>query len=315
LSENRGNNSVEFSKGHKYYINTWSSAQQPYVVSLHSGSGKIIRNLADNKKMFEVLNQYNWSPKEFLTVKNSEGQDLNAWMIKPANFDPAKKYPVYMVVYGGPGQQTVMNQWDYTATWYNLLAQKGYIVFSVDNRGTDGRGYQFRRATYGQMGKVESQDQADAAKYLQSLAYVDADRIGIQGWSYGGYMSTLCLEKYPEIFKMAIAVAPVTNWRFYDSVYSERYLGLPSDNPEGYDANSPTNPELVKNMKGHFLLIHGSADDNVHLQNTMELSKLLIEANFDYQEMIYPNKNHSIYGGNTRMHLFNKMTKFIEENL
>ncbi len=315
LSKKQGLNSVEFSKGHKYYINTFSSAHEPTVVSLHNGSGKKIRTLAENSRMLEVLNKYNWSKKEFLTVKNSEGQDLNAWMIKPAQFDPNKKYPVFMIVYGGPGQQTVMNRWDYNAMWHNLLAQKGYIVFSVDNRGTDARGYKFRRATYGQMGKAESQDQADAAKYLKSLPYVDGTRIGIWGWSYGGYMSTLCLEKYPEIFSMAIAVAPVTNWRYYDSVYSERYLGLPSENPEGYDANSPTNPELVKQIKGKYLLIHGSADDNVHMQNALELSKLLIEANFDYEQMIYPNKNHGIYGGNTRLHLFNKMTKFIEENL
>lgn len=315
LSTKNGVNTVAFSKGFKYYINTWSSANNPYEVSLHSGSGKIIRELKNNEQMFSVLKRYNWSPKEFIKIKNSEGIDLNAWMIKPANFDAKKKYPVYMVVYGGPGQQTVMNSWDYTALWHNQLAQQGYIVVSVDNRGTDARGYKFRRATYGQMGKLESQDQADAAKYLQSLDYVDANRIGIQGWSYGGYMSTLCLEKYPEIFKMAIAVAPVTNWRYYDSVYSERYLGLPQDNPAGYDANSPSNPDLVKQLKGKYLLVHGSADDNVHLQNTMELSSLLIQADFDFQQFIYPNKNHGIYGGNTRLHLFKKMNNFILENL
>lgn len=315
LSVNNGNNSVEFSKGFKYYINTWSSANNPYIVSLHTGSGKQIRELKNNEQMFSILNKYQWSPKEFFTIKNTDGVDLNAWIIKPANFDASKKYPVYMVVYGGPGQQTVMNNWDYNALWHNLLAQEGYIVVSVDNRGTDGRGYDFRRATYGQMGKLEAQDQADAAKYLQGLDYIDADRIGIQGWSYGGYMSTLCLEKYPEIFKMAIAVAPVTNWRYYDSVYSERYLGLPKDNAKGYDANSPTNPELIKQLKGKYLLVHGAADDNVHLQNTMELSKLLIQANFDYDQFIYPNKNHGIYGGNTRIHLFNKMNKFILKNL
>ena len=315
LSKEKGVNSAEFSKSFKYYINTWSSATQPYVVSLHLNNGKQVRELRNNKQMFDLLNKYNWSSKEFLTVKNSDGIDLNAWMIKPANFDANKKYPVYMVLYGGPGRQMVMNDWEYDAIWHNYLAQQGYIVFSVDNQGTDGRGYKFRRATYGQMGKLEAQDQADAATYLQSLKYVAADRIGIQGWSYGGYMSTLCLEKYPDIFKMAIAVAPVTNWRYYDSVYSERYLGLPSDNPEGYDANSPTNPKLVAQLKGKYLLIHGSADDNVHLQNTMELSKLLIESNFDYQQFIYPNKNHGIYGGNTRLHLFGKMTNFILNNL
>lgn len=315
LSEQLGVNDVEFSNGFKYYINTWSSAKNPPIVNLYTGSGKKIRELKNNEQMFELLTKYNWSPKTFLTVKNSEGIDLNAWMIKPAKFDSTKQYPVYMVVYGGPGQQTVMDQWAYDALWHNYLAQQGYIVFSVDNRGTDGRGYQFRRATYGQMGKLEAQDQADAAKYLQSLPFVDGTRIGIQGWSYGGYMSTLCLEKYPAIFRMAIAVAPVTNWRYYDSVYSERYLGLPKDNADGYDANSPTNPNLVKQMKGKYLLVHGSADDNVHLQNSMELSKLLIESNFDFDQFIYPNKNHGIYGGNTRLHLFNKLSQYVKTNL
>ncbi|MBN2669826.1 MAG: S9 family peptidase [Bacteroidales bacterium] len=315
LNEKAGVNNVEFSAGYKYFINTWSSAATPTEVDLYKGSGELIRSLKDNNAMFDLLNKYNWSPKEFVSLKNDNGDDLNAWIIKPANFDPNKKYPVFMTVYGGPGNQTVMDQWEYTALWHNYLAQKGYIIFSVDNRGTDGRGYQFRRATYGKMGALEAEDQAAGAHYLQSLPYVDGQRIGIQGWSYGGYMSTLCLEKYPEIFKMAIAVAPVTNWRYYDSVYSERYLGLPDQNPQAYDANSPTNPELVKKMKGRYLLIHGSADDNVHLQNTMELSKLLIEADIDFQEMIYPNKNHGIYGGNTRLHLFRKMSQFIVNNL
>ncbi len=315
LSEKKGVNTVAFSKSFKYYINTWSSAAHPYEVALYSGKGKKIRELLNNNAMFSTLNKFNWSPKEFFTIKNEEGTPLNAWMIKPANFDENKKYPVYMMVYGGPGQQTVMDRWSYDALWHNFLAQKGFIVVSVDSRGTDGRGYRFKRSTYGQMGKLESKDQADAAKYLGSLPYVDASRIAIQGWSYGGYMSTLCLEKYPEVFKAAVAVAPVTNWRYYDSVYSERYLGMPDENPDGFDANSPTNSELIKQMKGKYLLIHGSADDNVHMQNAFELTKKLIQADVDFEQFIYPNKNHGIYGGNTRYHLFKKIYKFIKTNL
>ncbi|OGC22721.1 hypothetical protein A2247_02825 [candidate division WOR-1 bacterium RIFOXYA2_FULL_41_14] len=286
------------------------------MTTLNDSKGKQIREFEVNKYntvLLEKMKEYGFAKKEFLTIKTENNITLNAWMIKPLNFDPAKKYPVFMYVYGGPGHQTVMDEFDYNSVWYQLLAQKGYIVVSVDTRGSGARGADFRKVTYGQLGKYETIDQIDAAKYLGTLPYVDKTRIGIQGWSYGGYMSTLCLSKGSDVFKMAIAVAPVTNWRFYDSVYTERYMGLPQNNADGYDDNSPINH--VEKIKGKFLLVHGTADDNVHFQNSMELVDALVKANIQFDMQFYPNKNHSIYGGNTRLHLFTKMTSFVLENL
>jgi dipeptidyl-peptidase-4 len=235
-------------------------------------------------------------------------------MIKPSNYDATKKYPVFITVYGGPGHNTVENDWggsDYL--WHQLLAQKGYIVVSVDNRGTGNRGEAFKKSTYKQLGKLETEDQMEFAKYLASQSYVDGDRIGIQGWSYGGYMSSLCITKGADLFKMAIAVAPVTNWRFYDSIYTERFMQTPAENESGYDDNSPINH--VGRLKGKYLLIHGTGDDNVHFQNSVEMVTALVKANKQFDSEFYPDKNHGIYGGNTRLHLFNKMTNFILNNL
>ena len=219
-----------------------------------------------------------------------------------------------MYVYGGPGSQTATNSWGGSNDmWFQYLASKGYLIVSVDNRGTGNRGRKFRDCTYGQLGRLETEDQIDAAKYLSTQTYVDGSRIGIWGWSYGGYMSTLCLAKGSDVFKMAIAVAPVTNWRYYDSIYTERYMGLPQKNGDSYDENSPINH--VEKIKGKFLLVHGMADDNVHFQNTAELIEVLVQKNVDFDLGIYPNKNHGIYGGNTRYHLYNKMNNFILENL
>ena len=219
-----------------------------------------------------------------------------------------------MFVYGGPGAQTVTNQYDgFNYFYYQTLANQGYIIASVDNRGTGARGRDFRTVTYQELGKYEVEDQISTAKYLQSLSYVDGDRIGIWGWSYGGYMSSLCITKGAEVFKMAIAVAPVTNWRFYDSIYTERYMRTPQENPDGYDNNSPINH--VGKLEGKYLLIHGGADDNVHLQNTMRMTEALVQANKQFDLFIYPDKNHGISGGNTRFHLYTKMTNFIKENL
>jgi dipeptidyl-peptidase-4 len=259
------------------------------------------------------MHEYGFVEKEFFKFTTSQGVELNGWMYKPANFDKNKKYPVFMHMYGGPGSQEVTNSWSYNDVWYQLLAQKGYFVVCVDNRGTGGRGAEFKKITYGQLGKYETIDQIEAAKYIGSLPYADATRISMQGWSYGGYMSTLCLEKGADVFKTAIAVAPVTNWRYYDSIYTERYMGLPKDNPKGYDDNSPINhTELIK---GKYLLMHGLADDNVHFQNSAELITKLIQNNIQFDLMIYPNKNHGIYGGNTRYYLFKKMLLFLNENL
>ncbi len=315
---------VNMSPDTRYFLNTHSSAGVPPVVSLREGStGKLVKTLEDNAKLRQTLAQYDLGRHEFFTFKNSDGIELNAWMIKPSNFDPAKKYPVLMHVYGGPSfgtssTQTVLdNAGGGTAftnyLWHQLLAEKGYIVVSVENRGTSGRGSAFRKATYANLGKLETIDQADGARYLATLPYVDKARIGIWGWSYGGYMTSLAMTKNADLFKMGVAVAPVTNWRYYDSVYTERYLKTPQENPGGYDDNSPV--QFAQNLKGKFLLVHGTGDDNVHFQNSIAFVEALIKANKDYQTLYYPNRNHGISGGNTRLHLYRQMTNFVTQNL
>ena len=314
LTPEKGTNNADFSEGFKFYINTFSNTTTPPVVTLHNASGKQIRMLKDNDSKAKLLTEYNMSPKEFLTIPTASGQQLSAWMIKPLNFDETKKYPVLMFVYGGPGDQQVLNQYDaFNGMWYQSLAAEGYMIVCVDGRGTGGRGREFRKVTYQQLGKYETIDQTESAQYLASLPYVDSARIGIWGWSYGGYMSSNCLFQSPETFKMAIAVAPVTNWRFYDNIYTERYMRTPQENADGYDQNSPINH--VKGLKGKYLLIHGSADDNVHVQNTMRMVEELVQANKQFEVFIYPDKNHSIFGGNTRYHLYKMMTEFIHDNL
>ena len=319
-----GTDVVNMSPDTKYFLNTHSLAGVPAVVSLREGAtGKLVKTLEDNAKLKQTLTQYDLGKLEFFTFKNAEGIELNAWMIKPSNFDPAKKYPVLMHVYGGPSfgtssTQTVLdNAGGGTALtnylWHQLLAEKGYIVVSVENRGTSGRGSAFRKATYANLGKLETIDQGDGAKYLATLPYVDKARIGIWGWSYGGYMTSLAMTKNADLFKMGIAVAPVTNWRYYDSVYTERYLKTPQENPGGYDDNSPV--QFAQNLRGKFLLVHGTGDDNVHFQNSIAFVDALIKANKDYQTLYYPNRNHGISGGNTRLHLYRQMTNFVQQNL
>ncbi len=314
LSTRKGTNSPAFSEGMKYFVNTHSDANTPSFVTLNSSGGKEIRVLEENKDLRSRMEEFYLSKKEFFKFKTSEGIELNGWMIKPAHFDATKKYPVFMTVYGGPGINTVNDAFtgsDYF--WHQMLAEKGYIVVSVDNRGTGGRGRDFLKCTYKQLGNLETKDQIEAAKYLGGLNYVDKARIGIQGWSYGGYMSSLCITKGSDFFKAAIAVAPVTNWRFYDSIYTERYMGLPQENGSGYDDNSPINH--TRELKGKFLLVHGTADDNVHFQNSVEMISSLVKANKQFDLMVYPDKNHSISGGSTKLHLYTKMTNFLTENL
>lgn len=314
LTSKDGTNRAAFSNSFAYFINYHSEANVPAYVSLNSNSGSEIRTLKDNRKVKEKLTEYEMGDKTFFQFKTSDNVELNAWMIKPPNFDKNKKYPVFLTIYGGPGSQTVTNSWGGSNYfWHQMLAQKGYIVVSVDNRGTGARGVDFKKVTYKQLGKYETEDQIEAAKYFASLPYVDASRIGVQGWSYGGYMSSLCLLKGAEYFKAAIAVAPVTNWRFYDSIYTERYMQTPQENEDGYDDNSPINH--VEKLEGKYLLVHGMADDNVHLQNTSEMISALVNADKQFDLFVYPNKNHGIYGGNTRYHLYNKMTNFLLENL
>ncbi|MBV7269275.1 S9 family peptidase [Winogradskyella luteola] len=314
LTKTDGTNSASFSADFTYFINTHSSATIPPEYTLHnSKSGKLVKGIKDNDKLAQKVGDYVTSKKEFSTI-NVNGNDLNMWMIKPADFDESREYPLFMYQYSGPGSQQVANRWnganDY---WYQMLAQQGYIVVCVDGRGTGFKGANFKKVTQNELGKYEVEDQIAAAKKLGALPYIDEGRIGIWGWSYGGFMSSNALFKGNDVFKMAIAVAPVTSWRFYDTIYTERYMTTPQENPSGYDENSPINH--VDKLEGDFLLIHGSGDDNVHLQNTMRMVEALVQADKQFEWMIYPDKNHGIYGGNTRLHLYKKMTNFINRTL
>lgn len=314
LSPAGGTNDADFSTGFNYFINTRSTANDPGSITLHDGNGKLLKTLKDNARLKANLAEYAFQPKEFITVAADTGLVLNAWMIKPPGFDATNKYPVFMTQYSGPNSNSVLDRWGgRDLAWHQLLAQKGYIVVCVDGRGTGRRGRDFRHLTYGQLGKYETQDQIAAARWLRQLPYVDAGRIGIQGWSYGGFMAASCITKGADVFKAAIAVAPVTNWRYYDNIYTERYMGLPQDNAEGYDNNSPIHH--VDLLKGNFLLVHGLADDNVHFQNSAEMISALVKANKQFDLMVYPDKNHGIYGGATRLQLFTKMTGFVLGNL
>ncbi len=314
LNSNTGTNSADFSADFGYYINTFSSATQPPVYTLNDAkNGRELREIQNNSNLEKTLNDYKISQKEFSTI-SINGNDLNMWMMKPNNFDPAKSYPLLMFQYSGPGSQQVTNSWyganDY---WHSMLANEGYIIACVDGRGTGYKGADFKKITQNELGKLEVEDQIASAKKLGAMDHIDESRIGIWGWSYGGFMSSNCILKGNDVFSTAIAVAPVTNWRYYDTIYTERYMTTPQENASGYDENSPINH--VDKLKGNYLLIHGSADDNVHVQNTMQMIEALVQANKQFDWAIYPDKNHGIYGGNTRIHLFNKMTDFILEKL
>lgn len=311
LSTRDGSNTAVFSKGFKYYINYFSDINTPPYITLHNAKGKEIRVLEDNSRLKDIVKQYGGVNKEFFTFKTSENVELNGYMIKPPDFDEKKKYPVFIEQYCGPGSQTVTNSWSFN--WYNMLAQKGYIVVSVDPRGTGGRGEEFKKMTYKQLGKYETIDMIETAKYLKKQPYIDGERIGIFGWSYGGFITSLCMTKGADFFKAGIAVAPVTNWRYYDNIYTERFMRTPQENPEGYDNNSPIH--FADQLKGKYLIVHGMGDDNVHLQNSVEFVERLVQADKQFEMFYYTNRNHSIYGGNTRTHLFKKMTNFILENL
>jgi len=315
LTPEAGSNSARFSSNYKYFIKTWSDANTPPVYSVNSGkNGKLIRVLQDNQKLRETLAEYPLSQKEFFTFTTSEGIELNGWKIMPFNFDPNKKYPVLFDIYGGPGSQTVRNSFGRCDMWQQYLAQEDIMIVSVDTRGSGSRGEEFKKMTYQQLGKYETIDLVEAGKYLETLPYVDGDHIGIFGWSYGGYMSALCMTKGAEVFDVGIAVAPVTTWRYYDNIYTERFMRTPQENPDGYDDNSPINH--ADKMEGKFLLIHGMTDDNVHPQNTYDFATALVAADKDFEFMVYPNSNHGIYTGkNTSFHLYKKMTNFLLENL
>jgi dipeptidyl-peptidase-4 len=315
LSKTRGTNNATFSPNFQYYINTFSSATQPTAFTLNeSKAGKELQVIEANETLATSLKKYDLPTKEFFVLKTEKGQELNAWIIKPKDFDASKKYPVFMYQYSGPGSQQVANQWNSSNDyWFMMLSQQGYIVACVDGRGTGFKGADFKKVTQLELGKYEVEDQIDAAKVIGNYSFVDKARIGIFGWSFGGFMASNCIMKGNDTFKMAIAVAPVTNWRFYDSIYTERYMQTPQENASGYDENSPINH--VSKLKGKFLLIHGSGDDNVHVQNSMQMIEALIQANKQFDSQIYPDNNHGIYGGMTRIQLYNKMTNFIKENL
>ena len=315
LSQNTGTNAATFSPNFNYFINSFSSATQPTTYTLNDAkTGKELQSIDNNSGLVDKLKAYNLPSKEFFVLKTAKGNELNAWIMKPKDFDSNKKYPVFMYQYSGPGSQQVNNDWNGTDDyWFMMLTQQGYIVACVDGRGTGFKGADFKKCTQKELGKYEVEDQIDAAKVIGNYPFVDKSRIGIFGWSFGGFMASNCIMKGNDVFKMAIAVAPVTNWRFYDSIYTERYMQTPQENASGYDENSPINH--VDKLKGKFLLIHGSGDDNVHVQNSMQMIEALIQANKQFDSQIYPDNNHGIYGGKTRIQLYTKMTNFILNNL
>jgi dipeptidyl-peptidase-4 len=314
ISDKKGTNKADFSVSFKYYINYYTNANTPKYITLHNKKGKLIRVLEDNKELKQTLQEYEFSPVEFISINTPSSKwDLNACIVKPNDFDPNKKHPLLIFLYGGPGSQRATDSWLRNRAWHQMLAQKGYIVAYIDNRGTGARGEEFKKMTYGQLGKYETIDQIEAAQNLSSLPYIDENRTGIWGWSYGGFMSASCLFHGSNVFEMAIAVAPVSSYRFYDSIYTELYMGLPKDNAEGYDNNALLTH--ADKLKGKLLLVHGTGDDNVHFQNSIELARKLTDAKKQFDMQFYIDKAHSIRGKNTRYHLFTKLTNFVIENL
>lgn len=314
LTFRKGWNSATFNADFSFFLLSHSDINSPGYYALCNNKGKEIRVLEANNGLRDRMGKYTLAKAEMTSFKNAYGEDLNAFMIKPANFDATRKYPVLMYVYGGPGHQLAVNRWmGGNYFWFQMLAQKGYIVVCVDGRGTGFKGEAFKKSTYLQLGKYEIEDQIFVARYLQKQAYVDPARIGIWGWSFGGYMASLGISKGADVFKAAIAVAPVTNWRYYDNIYTERFMRTPQENGTNYDDNSPINH--VGAIKGNYLIIHGTADDNVHFQNTVEMVNTMINKGVKFDSEFYPNKNHGIGGAKTRLHLYERMTRFIMEKL
>lgn len=318
LTAREGYNSATFSAGYKYFINTWSDINTPVVYTLNNNSGKVLSTLVDNKGLKEKLAAYDLGTRELFSFTTSEGVKLNGWMVKPAGFDASRRYPVIMYQYGGPGNQQVLNSWNIGmcgqgALLEQYMAQQGYIVVCVDGRGTGGRGAEFEKCTYLCLGELEAKDQVETALWLGSQPYVDKNRIGIWGWSYGGWNTLMSMSEGRPVFRAGVAVAPPTSWRYYDTVYSERYMRTPKENPSGYDEVNPM--ARVDKLSGALLICHGLADDNVHFQNTAEYTEALVQADKDFKENIYTNRNHSIYGGNTRNHLFRQIVNFFNAEM
>lgn len=317
LTNQEGWNSAVFSGDCKYFLNSWSNYDTPYVYTTRSNDGKVLATNVDNKALKEKIAQYGWTKKETFSFTTSEGVKLDGWMVKPANFDASKKYPVIMFQYSGPGNQQVVNSWNAGSmgqggAFDEYLAQQGFIVVCVDGRGTGGRGAEFEKCTYLKLGDLESKDQVETALYLGTLPYVDKDNIGIWGWSFGGFNTLMSMSEGRPVFKAGVAVAPPTSWRFYDTVYTERYMRTPQENPTGYD-DCPIS--RASKLNGALLICHGSDDDNVHPQNTFEYTEALVQADKDFKENIYTNRNHSIFGGNTRNHLLRQIALWFEEHL
>lgn len=317
LTSREGWNSASFSTTNEYFVNIWSDRYNPYVYTVCDNKGKVLKTLVDNHELREKLEAEAMPSKEFFSFTTGEGVELNGVMILPADFDKAKKYPVILWQYSGPGSQQVVNSWRLGsmgngALYDTFLAQQGFIVACVDGRGTGGRGAEFEKCTYLHLGQKESKDQVEAALYLASLPYVDAARIGIWGWSYGGFNTLMSMSEGRGVFRAGVAVAPPTDWRYYDTVYTERYMRTPKENAEGYDDN-PIN--RAEKLSGSLLVCHGTSDDNVHPVNTYEYSEALVQANKDFKENLYKGRNHSIYGGNTRNHLLRQIFQFFRDNL
>lgn len=315
LSQAAGIHTINMSGDFQFYIDYHTSAAHPTVVSLFKTKGNALQKvLEDNGTLAKLLDDYGFAAKEFFSFKTVDGTDLNGYMLKPKNFDASKQYPVLVYQYSGPGSQNVNNLWGGSHFFFHqMLTQKGYIVAVIDSRGTGGRGEHFKKLTYKQLGKYELEDHIAGAKFLSTLEYIDDSRIGIWGWSYGGYMSSLAMTKGAGTFKMGIAVAPVTNWRFYDTIYTERYLQTPQLNASGYDDNSPST--YANKLQGNFLLIHGTGDDNVHFQNSVVLQDALINAGKQFTSFYYPDKHHGIQGAQTKYHLYTMMLNYVQENL
>jgi dipeptidyl-peptidase-4 len=314
LTPKHGWNSPTFNSSLSYFLNTYSNINTPPIYTINTAAGNVLRVLENNEKLTSKLANYVVSKAEMMSIKNEVGDDLNAFIIKPENFDATKKYPVIMYAYNGPGHQLAVDRWmGSNYYYYQVLANKGYVIFCADGRGTGFKGEAFKKCTYLNLGKLEIEDQIFLAKSLGKLSYVDAARIGFWGWSFGGYMASLAISKGADVFKSTIAVAPVTNWRYYDNIYTERYMRTPQENGKNYDDNSPINH--VEKIKGNYLIIHGTADDNVHFQNTVEMLDAMIRKNVKYDSEFYPNKNHGISGGKTRFHLYDKMFNFWLEKL
>lgn len=317
LTDAEGWNSALFSGDYQYFINTWSDYNTPYVYTTRTRSGKVISTLQDNSQLRQTIKDYGFCKREAFSFTTSEGVTLNGWMLRPLDFDTSKRYPVIMHQYSGPGSQQVKNAWNAGSmgqggAYDSYLAQQGFIVVSVDGRGTGGRGAEFEKCTYLNIGDLESRDQVETALYLGTLPYVDKDRIGIWGWSYGGFNTLMSMSEGRPVFRAGVSIAPPTNWRFYDSVYTERYMRTPKENPDGY----ATNPiERASKLHGALLLCHGTADDNVHPQNMYEYSEALVQADKDFRELLYTNRNHGIYGGNTRNHLLRQVAQFFMTEL